>query len=142
MPLRTNRSGELLAQSLIHAQASARHFGGEPEDYIAIHEFIDSMKSCVGDVSHRQYFHNSKGPWVCQEIFGRTITNAEGKPVLVREIAENHIVEDLGWLPSPADWSACLQCKVWMGGKRNKFVGREALLEASIPHPNRSREHS
>lgn len=130
-----------MAHSWVHAEASARHFGGVPEDYIKIHEFIDSMKSCVGDVTHRQYFHNSKGPWVCQEIFGRHITNADGKRVLVRDIAENHVVEDLGWIPSPADWSACLTCKVWMGGKRNKFIGREEILESPLPHPNRSRDN-
>lgn len=124
----------------MHADASARHFGGKPEDYIAIHEWIDQFKSVVGDVSHRQYLHNSKGPWMAQEVFGRAIRNSDGNMVNVRQIAENHIVEDLGWLPSPADWSACLTCKVWMGGKRNKFIGREELLEFSLPHPNKSRE--
>lgn len=131
-----------MAQSWVHAQASARHFGGEPEDYLPIHEWIDQFKDTVGDVSHRQYLHNTKGPWLAQEVFGRTITNSDGKQILVRDICENHIVEDLGWLPSPADWSACLTCKVWMGGRRNKFIGREELLEAAIKHPNRSRnEH-
>lgn len=132
-----------MAQSMVHAQASARHFGGVPEDYVEIHEWIDQFKSIVGDVSHRQYLHHSKGPWLAQEVFGRTITNSAGKQILVRDICENHIVEDLGWIPSPADWSACLTCKVWMGGRRNKFIGREELLESTIKHPNRSRnEHS
>lgn len=128
-----------MAQSQIHAETSARHFGGKPDDYIAIHEWIDQFKSVVGDVSHRQYLHNSKGPWMAQEVFGRYIENSDGKKVLVREIAENHVVEDLGWIPSPADWSACLTCKVWMGGKRNKFIGRDELLEQALPHPNKSR---
>ncbi|MGW4240886.1 DUF6915 family protein [Nocardia sp. NPDC004722] len=126
-----------MAQSWLHAQASARHFGGAPDDYIRIHEWIDGFKAMVGDVTHRQYRHNSHGPWMAQEVFGRTITNSAGKQILVRDIAENHIVEDLGWLPSPADWSACLTCKVWMGGKRNKFIGREELLEKALPHPNK-----
>lgn len=128
-----------MAQSLVHAQASARHFGGEPEDYIAIHEWIDQFKKLVGDITHRQYLHNTAGPWMAQEVFGRTITNSDGKKINVRDICENHIVEDLGWLPSPADWSACLTCKTWMGGRRNKFIGREELLNQTLPHPNRSR---
>lgn len=131
-----------MAQSWIHAEASARHFGGSPEDYLALHEWVDSFKKIVGDVTHRQYRHNSAGPWMAQEVFGRTIINSDGKKILVREICENHIVEDLGWIPSPSDWSACLTCKVWMGGKRNKFIGREELLEASLPHPNKSRTDS
>lgn len=132
-----------MAQSWVHAQASARHFGGQPEDYLELHEWIDEFKSIVGDVSHRQYRHHAKGPWMAQEVFGVTITNSDGQQILVRDICENHIVEDLGWLPSPADWSACLACKVWMGGRRNRFIGREELLEATVKHPNRSRnEHS
>ncbi|MBM4707886.1 hypothetical protein GS982_01580 [Rhodococcus hoagii] len=127
-----------MAQSWVHAQTSARHFGGEPDDYIKIHEWIDSFKNVVGDVTHRQYLHNTSGPWMAQEVFGRTITNSAGKKILVREIAENHITEDLGWIPSPADWSRCLTCKTWMGGKRNKFLGREELLEQALPHPNKA----
>lgn len=128
-----------MAQSWKHAESAARHFGGVPGDYIEIEERIDSFKAMVGDVTHRQYLHNSHGPWMMQEIFGRTITNSDGKQVLVREVAENHIIEDLGWLPSPADWSACMTCKVWMGGRRNKFIGREELLQQALPHPNKSR---
>lgn len=131
-----------MAQSLVHAEASARHFGGVPEDYIKLHEWIDHFKELVGDVTHRQYRHNSAGPWMAQEVFGLTVTNSEGKKVSVREIAENHVVEDLGWIPSPADWSACLTCKTWMGGKRNRFIGREELLEVALPHPNKSRGES
>ncbi len=129
-----------MAQSWRHAEASARHFGGAPNDYIAIHEWIDQFKSIVGDVTHRQYLHHARGPWMAQEVFGRTVTNADGKKVLVRDIAENHVVEDMGWIPSPADWSACLTCKVWMGGKRNKFIGREQLLESVLPHPNKAHQ--
>jgi hypothetical protein len=43
-------------------------------------------------------------------------------------LRENHIVEDLGWIPSPDDWAECMNCVVWMGGKRNNYVGREELL--------------
>lgn len=128
-----------MAQSWHHAESSARHFGGVPEDYAGIHNWLDQYKKIVGDVTHRQYLHNSAGPWLAQEVFGTHITNSDGKRVLVRQICENHIVEDLGWIPSPADWSASLTPKAWMGGKRNKFIGREELLEAALPHPNRSR---
>jgi hypothetical protein len=130
-----------MSQSYEHGQSSARHFGGVPEDYLAIHEWIDQFKSTVGDVSHRQYLHNTMGPWLAQQVFGHTITTTDGKTVIVRDIVEHHIVEDLGWIPSPADWSASLTIKGWMGGRRNKFIGREELLDAALPHPNRSRSN-
>lgn len=74
---------------------------------------------------------------MAQEVFGHYIeVQAEDKrsgeiktkQVMVRDIAENHIVEDLGWIPSPDDWAECMNCLVWMGGKRNRFVGREEML--------------
>ena len=121
-----------MAQSYEHAKASARHFGGKPEDYIKIHEFIDQSKRSYGDVRHRAMFHHTAGPWVCQEVFGHTIINAESKKINVRQIAENHITEDLGCIPSPSDWYDCMNCKAWMGGKRNKFIGREELLDQTL----------
>lgn len=135
-----------MAQSYVHAQVSARHFGGVPEDYLAIHEFIDSSKKTIADPRHRSMYHNTTGPWLVQEIFGHfiTITDKDGQPkqVLTLEIAENHIVEDLGWIPSPADWLSCMECKVWMGGRRNKFIGREEVLESTVKIPNPSRTQS
>lgn len=122
-----------MAQSYVHAQASARHFGGTPEDYIHIHEWIDQYKGDYGDVRHRAFLHHTKGPWLAQDVFGHFIeVEHQGrlKKVLVRDIAENHIVEDLGCIPSPGDWADCLNCHVWMGGKRNKFIGREEVLQS------------
>ncbi len=140
-----------MANSWIHAAASARHFGGKPEDYHPIHLFIDQYKSQQGDVRHRAFLHHSNGPFMVEQQFGpsimvEAIDKRTGLPeireILTRDIAENHIVEDLGWIPSPADWMACMDCKVWMGGKKNKFIGREELLDAVVPIPNPSRKGS
>lgn len=122
-----------MAQSYVHAEASARHFGGTPEDYIKIHEWIDQYKSSFGDVRHRAMLHHANGPWMVQEVFGKTIeVIKDGKPkrIIVREIAENHIIEDMGCIPSPGDWLDCMNCHTWMGGKRNKFIGREDVFKA------------
>ena len=138
-----------MANSWIHAQASARHFGGKPEDYHPIHLWIDQFKSTLGDVRHRSFLHHSKGPFMAEEQFGPSIWvdavdrrtgETVRKEIMVRDIAENHIVEDLGWIPSPADWADCMTCKVWMGGKKNKFIGREELLDSAVDIPNPSRK--
>jgi hypothetical protein len=126
-------------QSFLHAEASVRKFGGSVADYLPIHEFIDESKKWVGDVRHRAMRHHTAGPWMAQEKFGvaieihnedgTPILNKHGRPkrVIVRDIAENHIVEDLGWIPSPADWLSCMECKTWMGGKRNKVMSRAGV---------------
>ncbi len=125
-----------MATSWIHAQASAKKFGGKPEDYTDIHEFIDSSKKSFGDVRHRALFHNTIGPWVCQEVFGlvRVITTNTGKvkQIAVREIAESHIIEDLGCIPEVGDWLNCMDCKAWMGGKKTKVMLKGALLDDTI----------
>jgi hypothetical protein len=43
------------------------------------------------------------------------ITNSVGRDVPVRMIAEQHIVEDLGRIPSFADWVRCIRPEPWMG---------------------------
>lgn len=118
--------------SYLHAQASARRFGGKPEDYLKIHEFIDGSKRAFGDVRHRALLHNTWGVWVAQEVFGPALVleKAAGgeKHIPVREIVERHIEEDLGFIPSPGDWLNHMNMVTWMGGRRHKFVGREELL--------------
>lgn len=109
-----------------HAQSAARKWGGSAENYIEIEEFIDSSKRLLGDVRHRAIYHHTEGVWLCQRIFGRTLEVGR-KLVPVRLIAERHVIEDLGWLPSPADYLNDLPIKPWMGGKKEKVVPLSTL---------------
>lgn len=117
--------------SFRHAQSAARKWGGTPELYLPIHEFIDSSKRIIGDVRHRSLYHHTEGVWLCQRIFGVTldIPRQHGTvQVPVREIAERHILEDLGWLPSPADYLDGMPIKTWMSGAQRKTVPLSHLL--------------
>ena len=107
--------------SWYHAKASAKKWGGEPEDYIHIHEFIDSSKRIIGDVRHRSLYHHTEGIWLCQELFGKTISVGQPlREVPVRLIAELHVMQDLGWIPSPKDYIDGMVLKQWMGGAIHK----------------------
>jgi len=55
---------------------------------------------------------------MAETIFGVTITNSAGRVVPVRLIAEQHIFEDLGRVPSFADWVRCIKPEPWMGRTR------------------------
>lgn len=124
-----------MSNSWYHAQSAARHWGGNPSDYLPIEEFIDGSKQSFGDVRHRALYHHTQGVWLCQQVFGTTITvmRKHGEiHVPVREIAERHIVEDLGYIPSPGDWLKNMNIQGWMGGKRHRFVGREELLNTTL----------
>jgi len=104
-----------MAHSYHHAVSSARKWGGAPDDYQSIHDWFDSSKAILADFRHRALRHHAEGCWMAETIFGVTITNSVGRIVPVRLIAEQHIVEDLGRVPSFADWVRCIKPEPWMG---------------------------
>lgn len=110
--------------SYLHAKSAAHKWGGQPEDYIAVEEFIDGTKKAFGDVRHRSILHNTYGVWLAQEIFGRVIQLECGKQVAVREIAEQHILEDLGFIPTIQDWVKHMEIQPWMGGLQRREIRR------------------
>jgi hypothetical protein len=98
-----------------HAVASAKRFGGKPDDYLKIHQFLDETKELVPDFRHRALRHHTLGIFECEERFGVTITNSDGKQVPVRPVAEWHIREDCnGRIPTPQDWLKNLPVEPWM----------------------------
>lgn len=115
--------------SYYHAVSCQKKWGGEPEDYYDIHSFIDSSKKIVGDVRHRSVYHHTEGIFLCERIFGTTIETSAGRKVPVRLIAELHVMEDLGWIPSPSDYISNMNLNVWMGGKQHKKLPIDFLKE-------------
>ena len=113
--------------SWYHAQSAARKYGGSPDDYLPIETFIDSSKQVIGDARHRALYHHTLGVFLCERIFGTTLAVGR-KKVPVRLIAEQHILEDLGWLPSPADYIDGMPLKPWMSGSQRKTVPLSHLL--------------
>lgn len=54
---------------------------------------------------HRALLHNTWGIELCTKLFGDFITDSEGREVLVRDIAVEHIREDCdGRVPLLSDW--------------------------------------
>ena len=102
----------------IHAKSSAIKFGGVPKDYLPIHDFMDSSKSAHADVRHRCVLHSAFGIYIVEKVFGTNITNSKGKDVSVRDIAEQHVLEDLGTIPSLGDWLKEMKLETWMGGPK------------------------
>ena len=105
-----------LMKPFIHSKNSVTKWGGNKEDYQAIHDFIDSSKACHPDVRHRAILHSSFGCFLVEKIFGITIKNSDGKDVSVRDIAEAHIIEDLGFIPRVDHWLKNMPIQDWMYG--------------------------
>jgi hypothetical protein len=115
-----------------HSQSAAKHWGGDPDAYHDLHRFIDRSKAgSVTDVRHRALLHHAEGIDICIEVFGPTLTilREHGSiKVPVRQIAERHIPEDIGWLPTHADWLGDTPIKMWMSGSQRKTVPLSHLL--------------
>lgn len=127
--------------SFYHAQASARRWGGTPEDYQPIHDFIDSSKASVPDMRHRSMLHSSWGIYLVEQVFGNTlrVTKKRGGTKVVkiptRLIAEHHVVEDLGFIPTMDDWLRHMTLEPWMSGAKRKQVSFSEFLTSPTPTP-------
>src|SRR5688572_14369212 len=102
----------------IHAIISAKKHAGKPDDYIAIHDFIDSSKAHAADMRQRTLLHSTFGCFLTEKVFGHNITNSEGKEISVRDIAEEHIIQDLGEIPTVEKYLKNMQIQDWMCGNR------------------------
>lgn len=103
---------------LIHAKLSVRAHDGAIADYMPIHDFLDSSKSSVPDVRHRAMLHSAWGIYLVERVFGTHFTNSSGRDVSVRDIAEEHIEQDLGFIPTMSDWLDTMPIEGWMSGTR------------------------
>ena len=118
-----------MAHCYFHALSSVRKWGGRPEDYLPLHQWFDQSKAILADTRHRALRHHAEGIFMLESIFGATIVNADGRIVPVRLIGEQHVREDLGSIPSFADWARLIALQTWMlRGQRldEKFDGKEA----------------
>lgn len=112
-----------MAKPWVHAKSSAKRWGGKPENYIDIHNFMDSSKSAICDNRHRAILHHS---WaisnIIERIFGLTLINSDGKEVSTREVAEWHVFEDFGmkYIPSASDYLNEIEMKDWMNNGMGK----------------------
>lgn len=115
----------------LHSNIHAKKYGGKPEDYADIDDFIDSSKSCLADVRHRALLHSAFGCFIVEQVFGRTRVNSAGKTYSPRDVAENHIMQDLGIIPSAEMYLKNMRIEPWMSGsikhnrKQNKLIKLE-----------------
>lgn len=98
-----------------HAESSARKFGGVAADYAFVHDWFDAAKIAFGGFSHRAVRHHAFGIFEAERVFGRTLTNSDGRVVPIRFIGEQHVREDCGGrVPSLQDWVERIAPAAWM----------------------------
>lgn len=105
-------------------------FGGEIKDYLPIHSWFDLTKAWIPDMRHRAIRHHSEGIFECEKVFGRSFVNTDGKIVFVRYVGEQHVIEDLGFIPNASDYFENMELQNWMMSrdKRVKEFGKKLPL--------------
>lgn len=110
-----------MSKPYIHALSSAKRYGGTPDDYMDIHILMDSSKAAVADNRHRFLTHNA---WfighILEKIFGSTRINSDDKVYSVRDIGEQHVLEDFGgkFIPTAQDYVESMEFAMWMQNGR------------------------
>lgn len=106
-----------MANPLKHSQSSVKLWGGKVEDYLPLHNKMDSSKKYFSDNRHRALTHNMFFIFeVMIPLFGEYINNSDGKLVSVKDICEWHILEDFGkkYIPNVSDYLSEMEIKSWM----------------------------
>lgn len=106
-----------MANPLIHSKSSVKRWGGKVEDYLPIHELIDSPKATMNNNSARLLTHNTWFAYtIIPKIFGYNIINSDGKSVDTIDITMLHIAEDfrMKFVPTPQDYLKHLEVQPWM----------------------------
>jgi hypothetical protein len=83
-----------------HALSSVKKWGGTAEDYLPLHQWFDESKAITADFRHRALRHHAEGIFMLERFFGPAVTISTGRVVPVRLIGEQHVREDLGFIPS------------------------------------------
>lgn len=123
----------------IHAENSAKKFGGSAGDYIEIHDWFDQTKAHFPDMRHRAILHSSFGIFLCEQVFGTWFNrDSDGKMMQVRDIAEHHVIEDMGFIPTIQDYLKDLPFYDWLGGKpkkkqRLKLDDLDQFIQKEVP---------
>ena len=120
---------------LQHAKISAKRHGGVWQDYIILHNFFDLTKAHVADMRHRAILHNSFGIQLLALTYGEVRTNSDGKEYSVRDIGEEHVLQDLGTIPTLVEVINAIGTEhlKWLGGPAvNKRVMSWEDLEKKL----------
>jgi hypothetical protein len=81
---------------------------------MAVH-IIDQSKGIAADFRHRALRHHAEGIFMLETVFGPTITLSSGRVIPTRYVGEQHVQQDLGFIPSFADWMRAIRPLPWMG---------------------------
>lgn len=117
-----------MSHPLHHAISSVKTHGGVIEDYLPLHNWFDETKMHYPDMRHRALRHHAEGIFWAEKEFGVFIINSNGKMVPTRTLGEQHVKEDIGFIPTIKDYLDNMNIVGWMF---KPGEGRKVLKEIS-----------
>jgi hypothetical protein len=132
-----------MATPLIHAESSAKRWGGEPEEYIEIHRKLDCSKKYFPDNRHRLLTHNFFFIFeVMIPLYGEYLQVSNGRKVSVKDICELHILEDyhMKFIPTPQDWIQNIPVESWMNNGLGEPPPSAKLNPAAQPRDGKVKQ--
>lgn len=103
-----------MSHPLHHSISSQRKHGGKIEDYLPLHNWFDETKAHFPDMRHRALRHHAEGIFWAEREFGVFIINSDGKMVPTRVLGEQHVMEDIGFIPTIKDYLTEMNQAGWM----------------------------
>ena len=98
---------------LQHARITAYRYGGEWQDWIAIHDWIDRSKAVFPSMQHRMFIHSDFGEWLAVRIHGEMIGAGDRTIISTHDLFRDHQVEDLGRVVTLAEWLREIDADYW-----------------------------
>jgi hypothetical protein len=121
-----------------------KKFKGETDEdfqqFLVLHKKMDCTKAVVPDNRHRCISHTMF--WINEvmiPIYGDYITLSTGKKASVKDICEQHILEDyrMKFIPTPQDFIQEMEYKQWM----QNGMGVPPSAEKLYPELNKVQVH-
>jgi hypothetical protein len=95
------------------AIASARHFGGEAEDYLPLHRWFFDTRRWSSGRAHLLFRHHAFGIFEAEGRFGPAIEHGAGAAP-TRVVAERHVRTVIGRVPPANDYLRHIEGARWM----------------------------
>ncbi len=119
-----------------HCRISQKRWGGQLDDYYAIHDFIDSTKELCSDSRHRVLHTLWAVKHLVVPIFGHTLINSDGKGIDVKDLCErDHLLVDFHnkYIPTLGDFvSAVEEIDIPDFGRRLEQFHQDYVQDARI----------
>jgi hypothetical protein len=114
-------------------------WGGEPEDYLPVHQWFDASKAALADPRHRALRHHAFGIAEAISVFGPMIVTSTGREVPTRWIGEQHVREDFGHIPTVEQFLRHMPVEPWMHKGARKLSLELDKRDKQGPRPPRER---